>query len=46
MGSHSDGNHQHLIDEVKVHIVHNNEHMRQPQQKHERFDDFETKRKD
>jgi hypothetical protein len=32
-----------LIDEVKGHIVRRNERMLQQQQKHERFDGFETK---
>jgi hypothetical protein len=35
-----------LIDEVKGHLNHKNEHMQQQQQTHERSDDFETKRKD
>ncbi len=45
MESHFYDSHQHSIDEVKGHIVRRNEHMLQQLQKHERFDDFETKTK-
>jgi hypothetical protein len=45
MVSHFYHNHQLSIDEAKGHIYHNNEHRLQRQQKHEIFDDFETKGK-
>jgi hypothetical protein len=44
--SHFYDSHQHLIDEVKGHLNHKNEHMQQQQQTHERSDDFETKKND
>lgn len=45
MVSHFYDNLQHLIDEEIVHIFRRNGHKQQQQQKHERFDDFETKKK-